>query len=93
MFAGKATSNLVYTARNQRRDDSLSCTAFLPRDVFPFLADIFCGTGVNRAQQMAEFLAAKTRDVLAVIDEAREASATHTAGIGEARARYNRICG
>jgi hypothetical protein len=44
-------------------------------------------------QQMAEFLAAKTRDVRAVIDQAREASATHTAGIGEARARYDSIRG
>jgi len=44
-------------------------------------------------QQMAEFLAAKSRDVRAVIDQAREASATHTAGIGEARARYDSIRG
>jgi hypothetical protein len=44
-------------------------------------------------QQMAEFLAAKTRDVQAVIDEAGEASATHKAGIGEARARYDSIRG
>lgn len=44
-------------------------------------------------QQMAEFLAAKTKDVRAVIDEAREASATHAAGVGEARARYDSIRG
>lgn len=43
----------------------------------------------NGQQQMAEFLATKTRDVRTVIDEAREASATHIAGLGEARARYN----
>ncbi len=41
-------------------------------------------------QQMAEFLAAKTRDVRAVINQAREVSATHTAGIGEVWARYDR---
>jgi hypothetical protein len=44
-------------------------------------------------QQMAEFLAAKTRDVQAVIDEAREASTIHMAGIGETRARYDSIRG
>lgn len=44
-------------------------------------------------QQMAEFLAAKTRDVRAVIDEARDASATHIAAIGEAQTRYTSICG
>ncbi len=44
-------------------------------------------------QQMAEFLAAKTTDVRAVIDEAREASATHMAGLGEARASYDSIHG
>jgi hypothetical protein len=40
-------------------------------------------------QQMAEFLGAKTKDVRAVIDEAREAWATHKAGVGEARVRYD----
>jgi hypothetical protein len=40
-------------------------------------------------QQMAEFLGAKTRDVRAVIDEAREAWATNKAGVGEARVRYD----
>ena len=44
-------------------------------------------------QQMAEFLAAKTRDVRAVIDEGREASATHMGAIGEAWARYDSIRG
>lgn len=42
-------------------------------------------------QQMAEFLAAKIRDVHSVIDEAREASTMYTAGLGEARARYATI--
>lgn len=44
-------------------------------------------------QQMAEFLAAKTKDVRAVIDEARDASATHIAAIDEARAGYDSIRG
>ena len=42
-------------------------------------------------QQMAEFLAAKTRDVQVVIDEAREASTIHMAALGEARARYTTV--
>ena len=64
-------------------------------------AEVDTGTGALQStmdtttgqQQMAEFLAAKTRDVRAVIDEAREASATHMAAIGEARARYDSIRG
>lgn len=40
-------------------------------------------------QQMAEFLAAKARDVQVVINEAREASTSQAAGLGEARARYD----
>ena len=43
-------------------------------------------------QQMAEFLAAKTRDVQVVIDQAREASTVHMAGLGEAQARYATAC-
>jgi Domain of unknown function (DUF4226) len=43
-------------------------------------------------QQMAEFLAAKTRDVQVVIDDAREASTVHMAGLGEAQARYATAC-
>jgi hypothetical protein len=43
-------------------------------------------------QQMAEFLAAKTRDVQVVIDQAREASTIHMAGLGEAQARYATAC-
>ncbi len=42
-------------------------------------------------QQMAEFLAAKTRDVQVVIDEAREASTIHMAALGEGRARYTTV--
>jgi hypothetical protein len=62
-------------------------------------AEIATGTGALQStmdtttgqQQMAEFLAAKTRDLRAVIDEAREVSATHTASIGGARARYTTV--
>ncbi|MGH3556007.1 MAG: DUF4226 domain-containing protein [Mycobacterium sp.] len=64
-------------------------------------AEVATGTGALQSamdtttgqQQMAEFLAAKARDVRAVINEARDASATHTAGIAEARARYDSIHG
>lgn len=64
-------------------------------------AEIATGTGALRStmdtttgrRQMAEFLAAKTRDLRTVIDEARETSATHTAAIGEALARYDSIRG
>lgn len=48
---------------------------------------------VTGQQQMVEFLAAKTGDVRTVIDQAREASAIHMTGIGEARARYDSIRG
>lgn len=43
-------------------------------------------------QKMAEFLAAKTRDVQVVIDQAREASTIHMAGLGEAQSRYATAC-
>jgi hypothetical protein len=64
-------------------------------------AEVATGTGALRStmdtttgqQQMAEFLAAKTRDLRAVIDEAREASTTHAAGINEARACYDSVRG
>jgi hypothetical protein len=64
-------------------------------------AELDTGTGALQStmdtttgqQQMAEFLAAKARDVQIVINEAREASTSQAAGLGEARARYDSIRG